>query len=291
MIKLSFTFIHSFINLFIVCLKGMGFKKHRSYPTFKEDYNLVEMDKHIHTVKWIIKKAISELSQISKVWGAESLWAGYVELRGAGLYTKQALSFRREDSQDPSSQRQESTLGNKRQSILSEMKLSFCPFYSELHKIGQDSEKGCYGYLKQEQTLSKEVSCFLMKILLNMEIILSYSIIIPRPPPPPYRPHHHDYHHLCVSLHYYHHLYHHQPHHLHYVNSTTPSPSPPPPSSTSLSPPPSSPSSPLPSSPLSPLPSPPPPHHYFPYRSYHHHPTRQITQFWAKRLWKWVDFT
>ena len=186
MIKLSFTFIHSFINLFIVCLKGMGFKKHRSYPIFKEDYNLVEMDKHIHTVKWIIKKAISELSQISKVWGAESLWAGYVELRGAGLYTKQALAFRREDSQDPSSQRQESTLGNKRQSILSEMKLSFCPFYSELHKIGQDSEKGCYGYLKQEQTLSKEVSCFLMKILLNMEIILSYSIIIPRPPPPPH---------------------------------------------------------------------------------------------------------
>ena len=51
MIKLSFTFIHSFTHLFIVYLKGMGFKKHRSYPIFKEDYNLIEMDRHIHTVK------------------------------------------------------------------------------------------------------------------------------------------------------------------------------------------------------------------------------------------------
>ena len=65
------------------------------------------------------------------------------------------------------------------------MKVSFCRFYSELHEIGQDSEKGCYGYLKQEQTLSNEVSCFLMKILLNMEIISSHSTIIPRLPPPP----------------------------------------------------------------------------------------------------------
>ena len=35
-------------------------------------------------------------------------------------------------------------------------------------------------------------------------------------------------------------------------------------------------------------------HHHFPHHychSEHHHPTRQIAQLWAKRLWKWVDFT
>lgn len=49
MIKPSFT--HSFICSTYVYLKDMGFKKHKSYPIFKEVHNLVEMDRHIHKVK------------------------------------------------------------------------------------------------------------------------------------------------------------------------------------------------------------------------------------------------
>lgn len=49
MIKPSFT--HSFICSTYVYLKGMGFKKHKSYPIFEEVHNLVEVDRHIHKVK------------------------------------------------------------------------------------------------------------------------------------------------------------------------------------------------------------------------------------------------
>ena len=159
------------------------------------------------------------------------------------------------------------------------MKVSFCHFYSELHEIGQDSEKGCYGYLKQEQTLWNEVSCFLMKILLNMEIIASHSTIIPRlpPPPPPYPSSW-----LSSPLR---------------IPRLLSSPLPPPPSSpasreqhhtmpmttttiTNVI------TSTITSTITSIIAS---PYHYC--HSYHHHPTRRTAQLRAKRLGKWGDFT